>query len=134
MTRQQAPLLPEVALESWAATLRPPARTTLRRFGKRARDVSGTELVSAIVAHLDAVEEAQRSNEFIDLEKARSVGHLAQQLADRLDGLPPQQRIIAAAAILYFVTSDDAEDDVGSSVGFDDDAEVLQSALRYLES
>ncbi|SDE49842.1 hypothetical protein SAMN04488504_107299 [Myxococcus virescens] len=133
VTRRHVPLLPEVALETWAATLRPPARTALRRFGKRAMEVSVAELASAIAAHLEAVDEAQRSNEFIDLEKARSLAQLARQLTERLETLPPQRRIIAAAAILYFVTPDDAEDDLASSVGFDDDTEVLQSALRYLE-
>lgn len=134
MTRRQASLLPEVALESWATTLRPPARTALRRFERRAQEVSSAELLAAIAAHLDSVQEAQRSNEFIDLDKARSLAQAAQQLTGRLETLPPQRRIVAAAAILYFVTSDDAEDDLGSSVGFDDDAEVLQSALRFLES
>ncbi|NOJ81436.1 hypothetical protein [Myxococcus xanthus] len=133
MTRRQASLLPEVALESWAATLRPPARTAVRRFERRAQEVSSADLLAAIAGHLDAVEEAQRSNEFIDLDMARSLAQIARQLTVRLETLPPQRRIVAAAAILYFVKSDDAEDDLSSSVGFDDDAEVLKSALRYLE-
>jgi uncharacterized Zn-binding protein involved in type VI secretion len=61
VTRRQPALLSEVALEPWATPLRPPSRTSLRRFKRQTQEVSASELLAAIAAHLEFVEEAQRS-------------------------------------------------------------------------
>lgn len=119
-------------LQAWAQTLLPPARETLQRLQQRALSSTPAQLELAVQEHLQAVKAAQRRNEFIDLERAQALAESAHKLIQALDTLTPQARIVAAAAVLYFVTPNDAEDDLGSSVGFDDDGEVLDSALTHL--
>jgi len=129
---RQISLLPEDELSAWAETLLPPARGTLQRLKTAAQAADAGKLEALIQGHLALVESAQEHNEFIDLARARELAAAATRLTGALDTLAPRQRIIAAAAVLYFVTSDDAEDDLASSVGFDDDAEVLESAFVRL--
>ena len=132
MTPRQTALLPEDELHAWAQTLLPPARGTLQRLQRAALESTSAQLQQAIQRHLEAVKAGQQDNEFIDIDRAHVLAESAGKLIRALDSLSPQGRIVAAAAVLYFVTPNDAEDDLSSSVGFDDDAEVLESALTRL--
>ncbi len=83
-------------------------------------------------AHLGAIEEASRDNEFIDLPLARKLVERMERLAERVAGLSATTRRIAQAAILYFISNDDAEDDFDLG-GLEDDEAVLGAVLAHLE-
>lgn len=89
-------------------------------------------LRAALRAHLHRAEAAEQSNEFVDLPLARRLhGELSVALDD-FEQLDEEQRRVLADAVAYFVRTDDDEDDLRSPIGFDDDAAVVEAALRKL--
>ena len=48
------------------------------------------------------------------------------------DDTPDAERLAIQAAVRYFVLEDDAESDLNSVIGLDDDAEVVNAVLRHL--
>ena len=91
------------------------------------------ELRRQLSAHRRLILEATQSGEFVDLGLAE---HVAEACVGLLDGLtedtPEQQRRLVQLAVRYFVRADDAEGDLTSVSGFDDDAAVLNAVARQL--
>jgi uncharacterized membrane protein YkvA (DUF1232 family) len=48
------------------------------------------------------------------------------------DDTPEERRAAIQAAVRYFVIEDDADSDLDSILGLDDDAEVLNAVLKHL--
>lgn len=53
-------------------------------------------------------------------------------LLEKLDGADEESQRLIQTAVLYFVEQSDAEDDLTSAVGFDDDLEVVDVIAREL--
>jgi hypothetical protein len=98
-------------------------------------DVPGSqeELRARIEAHVALADQATRTDAFVDQ-------HLAHVIADRLGTvlgawptLSVGARRVLHAAIAYFALREDAEDDMSSVLGFEDDAQVTNACLRALK-
>jgi uncharacterized membrane protein YkvA (DUF1232 family) len=86
-----------------------------------------------VEAYLEALPEAARVHEFLDVGKARSVGARCLRLIDTLTLATPESAHRAIqAAVLYFVLDDDAESDTESVIGFDDDEQIVAAVERIL--
>jgi len=77
--------------------------------------------------------ELSKESEFLDLKLARQVAFRCEAL---LDGLTPEstpeiQRLVQAS-VRYFIKHDDEENDIGSPIGFDDDAGVVKLVARAI--
>ncbi len=86
-------------------------------------------LSNQIAAYLESVSHASGENEFLDLATARKLGrglnHLLRDCSD-------VQLPYVQAATSYFINSDDANPDLESMLGFDDDAEVFNAVCHHL--
>ena len=82
-------------------------------------------LQAAIDEHLHAVRQARQRNEFLDLAAAEAIAAGLQVLLAAYPGCPPPQRALIVGAVRYFARSDDAEGDLISVLGFDDDKTVF---------
>ncbi len=69
----------------------------------------------------------------LDVEFIEKLAARARRLVRGLepDGPEPERRLVQAA-VRYFVLADDAEGDLVSVIGFDDDARVLQAVAEHL--
>lgn len=97
-----------------------------------ARMTNGQHLIEAMHAHLAEVRAATHDNEFVDIEEAVRLHALLVDALGEWDSLSDEQRAVLANAVSYLVRTDDDEDDLGSPIGFEDDAEVVESALRRI--
>lgn len=82
--------------------------------------------------HLDRVREAARDNEFVDIVEAERLHARLRSALGAWDDLDGDQRRILTEAVTYLVRTDDEEDDVQSPIGFEDDTEVVATALRRI--
>ena len=83
-------------------------------------------------AHLEHVRDAARENEFVDAAEAIRLHMLLADALESWDDLDAEQRSVLTEAVTYLVRTDDDEDDLRSPIGFEDDAEVVEAALRKL--
>ena len=69
----------------------------------------------------------------LDPVLARSLGDTCVKLLATVDDdTKPAARQAIQAAVRYLILEDDAESDLDSVIGLDDDAEVLNAVLSYL--
>jgi uncharacterized membrane protein YkvA (DUF1232 family) len=91
------------------------------------------ELRQELAEHVDRIKEAARANEFIDTSLAERLASACSGLLDRVDGATPEaSRRLVQVAVRYFIIDDDAEPDLESVCGLDDDTGVLNAVLRHL--
>lgn len=82
-------------------------------------------LQAAVAEHLNAVRQATQRNEFLDLAAAEALAHGLAALLDQYPDCTPAQQALIIGAARYFVRRDDAEGDLVSVLGFDDDKTVF---------
>lgn len=82
--------------------------------------------------YLDAVQQALIQNEFLDLRLARQIAHTLHQLLDSYSRYTKEHQSLLVGTVRYFVKDDDAEHDMHSVLGLDDDAAVLNYFLDIL--
>lgn len=70
--------------------------------------------------------------EIVDHWTGNEVAWKCLALLEKLDDADPEGRALIQAAVLYFIKQDDAEHDIESPVGFDDDLEVVDAVAREL--
>lgn len=103
-----------------------------RLIGEDIRPVH--ELVKEVKTYQQAI--AQRStvrNADIDPALANALVDASMKLLTTIkDSMPRERRLAIQAAVRYFVIEDDAEGDLDSILGLDDDAEVLNAVLKHL--
>lgn len=100
----------------------------------RSRPVSVEELAALrqpLVDHLATVEAKAAEREHVEV---RLAGDLVAAFTTLIDdpGLDDDQRALLAAAIDYFLQARDAEDDLSSPIGFEDDAYIANTAFERL--
>ena len=117
---------------AWIQTLPYVAREPAAAIAASTLEARPPVLADAVRGHLAAAEAAQHHNEFVDLAGCRAIAWRALQLIDRLGRLRGARLTIALVAVHYFALADDGEDDFASPSGFDDDAAVLDAAIRFL--
>jgi hypothetical protein len=92
------------------------------------------ELFKEVRAYQQAL--AKRStwqDDDFDPQLARSLADASLKLLGTLnEDTPEPTRRLVQAAVRYFVIEDDADSDLDSILGLDDDAEVVNAVLRHL--
>jgi uncharacterized membrane protein YkvA (DUF1232 family) len=69
----------------------------------------------------------------VDFALAEELAKRSVKLLERSAPDPSEaNRQLIQAAVRYFVENDDAEDDLNSVVGFNDDAQVMNAVATYL--
>lgn len=82
-------------------------------------------LKAAVAEHTLQVRLAMQRNEFLDLAAAEALAHGLNALFDQYLDSPPTHQALIVGAARYFVRRDDAEGDLISVLGFDDDTTVF---------
>lgn len=81
--------------------------------------------------HLERLEAAVDTHELLDITTARKVAAQCQALLDEVTtSTDPEHKRLIQVAVRYFIEHDDAESDIDSATGFDDDAEVVALIAR----
>lgn len=100
----------------------------------RSRPVTVEELDGlrqALADHLAAVEAEATRREHVEVALAADLVAAFTTLIDG-GGLDDDQRALLAGAIDYFLQARDAEDDLSSPIGFEDDAYIANTAFERL--
>ncbi len=113
--------IPEASMELWTKLLKEAVRPV-------------HELVKEVKSYQQAI--AQRSsvrNANVDPTLGNALVDASMKLLTTLkDDTPSERRLAIQAAVRYFVIEDDADSDLDSILGLDDDAEVLNAVLKHL--
>jgi len=88
-------------------------------------------LIGLIRSHLDVVAEAE-TGEFVDTHLARVIADRLFKMLESWEQFSDAYRQLAHATVTYFVMNDDADCDLSSPTGFDDDAEIANALFTYL--
>lgn len=91
-----------------------------------------TELRRQITSHVGEVRAALQYNEFVDLALAKRLGNVLRQLLSKLNDYPEEHRCLIVGAVRYFLHNKDAQNDLASVLGFDDDTAVLNFVLQEI--
>jgi uncharacterized membrane protein YkvA (DUF1232 family) len=92
------------------------------------------ELRDEVAAYLLRLEREADLDEAIDLDMAEAIARSLRGLLDHVadEGDEEAHRLVHAA-VRYFILEEDAEDDLASLIGFDDDAEVVTEVAEALD-
>jgi uncharacterized membrane protein YkvA (DUF1232 family) len=90
---------------------------------------SREDLLERVSTYLQQIEHASGENEFLDIRSARALGDSLRAL---IRDCPQGHESHLQAAVAYFVHSDDAEHDLDSVVGFDDDVDVFNAVCEHV--
>jgi uncharacterized membrane protein YkvA (DUF1232 family) len=90
------------------------------------------ELLEAVHQHALQVRQALKTNEFLDVALAEKIAETLAKLLGDIENYPPNQKRLVVGAARYFVKSHDAQADLVSLLGFDDDVAVLNYVLVEL--
>lgn len=90
------------------------------------------DLIDQMDAHLVHVRDAARENEFVDIAEAEQIHQRLRATLETWHELTDDQRQILSEAVAYLVRTSDDEDDLRSPIGFEDDAEVVSTALERI--
>src|SRR5689334_6296109 len=91
------------------------------------------QLRDELSVHLDAVRSASAENEFVDLVQAELLHVKLGEALDDWGSYDEGQRSALREAVEYLIRTNDEEDDLRSPIGFDDDTEVVEAALRRVQ-
>ncbi len=116
-------------IDQLRATLGPLATERFLRHARVVPDAEVGELRARVAAHRDRAHTEAASNARLDLQLAERLGAACVALLDEWPRLGPPERALAVGAVRYYVDQHDADDDFGSSVGFEDDRRVLAFVL-----
>lgn len=90
-----------------------------------------TELRRRVQRHLEDSRIAHSRNRIVNLRLATAIADVAESILLEWESIAKEHRNWLGGAILYFVDSRDNEPDFSSSIGFEDDAEVLNACLKH---
>jgi len=92
------------------------------------------ELFKEVREYQDALaKRSEWTDDDVDPALARELAEASLRLLGTLsDDTPETTRRLIQAAVRYFVIEDDADGDLDSILGLDDDAEVVNAVLRHL--
>ena len=89
-------------------------------------------LLVELSAHLETIHAAAGQNEFLDVSLALRLTEVSRALIGESRRRDDGARRLVQAAVRYFIIDDDADPDLESVCGLDDDAEVCNAVARAL--
>lgn len=94
---------------------------------------SPAELRAELRAHVESIQAAAHDNELLDASLALALANTAEALLAEAEARDSDDvRTLVQAAVRYFILDDDAEPDLSSVCGLDDDAHVCNAVARHL--
>lgn len=90
------------------------------------------ELRAELDDHVVQIQSASGANEFLDAALALAIASSCRALLEHTETGSGHERALAQAAVRYFVLDDDADHDLESVCGLDDDAMVCNAVAREL--
>jgi uncharacterized membrane protein YkvA (DUF1232 family) len=92
------------------------------------------ELRDEVAAYMIRLEREADEDDAIDLDMAEAIAESLRGLLEHVaeEGDEDAHRLVHAA-VRYFILEEDAEDDLASLIGFDDDAEVVTEVAEALD-
>lgn len=113
--------IPEAALPLWKQLINEPLRPVHALF-KEIRDYQ--QIIS---------QRSEWRNADVDRDLANSLIDASLQLLSILgEETPESERRLVQAAVRYFIIEEDADSDLDSILGLDDDAQVVNAVLKHL--
>ena len=106
-----------------------------RTFAKLCVDVEHallSSLAKDVEQHVARAREALAVNEFLDVAMADKLASLLVGLINKIEKYPREKQKLIVGAARYFIRSQDAQDDMRSLLGFDDDLAVVNYVLIEL--
>jgi hypothetical protein len=106
-----------------------------KKFFALCEDADGAlalRLYREVDEHVDNVRLALKSNEFLDVVIVEKIAGILKNLLVKIETYSKEKQRLIVGAARYFVKSNDAQADLGSLLGFDDDVEVLNYVLAEL--
>jgi len=95
--------------------------------------IPAAELAEQIGAYLGRIRQVVMQGAPLDVSAAERLATLSRDLIGQMGSLPDEaDRRLVQAAVRYFVLEDDAEGDLVSILGLDDDEQVLRAVSRHL--
>jgi len=92
------------------------------------------EMRQRVAAHLDSSSKAMEENEFIDLKLAKLVAEKCLELFDHYPSFSPDAQAAVIGAARYFIQSQDTYHDTVSSLGFEDDAMIVNYVIANIST
>lgn len=91
------------------------------------------DLWMMVRGHLVALREAEAAEELMDGKLGKELAVASEALLNRFpDEESEDGKLLIQAAVRYYVLNEDAEGDMDSLVGFDDDALVFNAVVEHL--
>jgi uncharacterized membrane protein YkvA (DUF1232 family) len=91
-----------------------------------------TEIRHQVLAHCDMIRVELRRNEFLDIDLAQRLADAILLLLNDYATYSEEHQLLIAGAARYFIHAEDADPDVTSILGFDDDVAVLNYVLALI--
>jgi hypothetical protein len=95
-------------------------------------ETAAAALNAEIDHYLQKVQAALGQNEFLDVKLAHAIAARLRLLLPDYGRYPDNQKALLVGAVRYFTKDDDAEHDIHSVLGLDDDAAVVNYLLDVL--
>ncbi|MEM8923573.1 MAG: hypothetical protein AAGD35_08710 [Actinomycetota bacterium] len=89
------------------------------------------QLPEVVELHLHQIREDREAN--TDVATAEAIGASLLALLSENEAFDADDRALIRGAVEYFLLADDASDDIGDVLGFDDDARVLNAVLTRID-
>jgi len=105
------------------------SRALLQHASEFYDDCNIEELRRELRAYLKKLEGAQAHNEFLDIDTAKQMVGVFNNLLDQFDAFSNKEKALIFGAVQYFVQDRDAQPDTKSVLGLDDDVFVLNYVL-----
>ena len=96
---------------------------------RKAENIPLELLLSEAREHLEQAHQAHARNGVVNVQIAEAIYNVFEVIVADWDNIPYQAQAWCKGMISYFSLKDDDEDDFNSLIGFDDDAEVVNSCL-----
>jgi len=96
---------------------------------RKAENIPLELLLSEAREHLEQAHQAHARNGVTNVQVAEAIYNVFEVIVADWDNIPYQAQAWCKGMISYFSLKDDDEDDFNSLIGFDDDAEVVNSCL-----
>lgn len=112
------------------AELGPPAAELFLKFVEPVDQITLMAMIRDVEGYLDVLEHMASKMGKVDMKLAKGIATACVELVRKCPFTDPWCMSLVAGAVRYFVYPFDAEDDVSSETGLDDDAEVVNFVIK----
>lgn len=118
-------MLEKLHIDQLRATLGPVSTELFLRRAQALPEAEVPALLARIDEHVALALRAREQDVRLDYPLGRRIASACRALLALYGELDPPRRCLVVGAVRYFIERRDADDDFGSSMGFEDDARVV---------